>query len=104
VQPVVPITLDPEWNMISRTILPIVDQSGVVAGTSQSGIGDITQSLFFWPSHPTASGVIWGPGPVFLLPTGSDDQLSARKWGLGPTGLVLKQDGPWTFGILANHI
>ena len=48
--------------------------------------------------------MIWAFGPVFLIPTGSNDQLSARKWGLGPTGLVLKQDGPWTFGALANHI
>ena len=62
------------------------------------------QSLFFSPKKPTAGGIIWGVGPVFLLPTGSDDQLSARKWGLGPTGVLLKQDGPWTLGALANHI
>ena len=43
-------------------------------------------------------------GPVFLLPTGSEDALSARKWGAGPTGVALKQDGPWTYGVLANHI
>jgi hypothetical protein len=41
---------------------------------------------------------------VFLLPTGTDDLLSGRKWGAGPTGVVLKQDGPWTYGALANHI
>jgi hypothetical protein len=104
IQPVVPITLNSEWNMISRTILPVVDQSDVVPGTSQTGIGDITQSLFFSPSKPTAAGVIWGVGPAFLLPTGSEPELSARKWGLGPTVVVLKQDGPWTYGALANHI
>jgi hypothetical protein len=104
VQPVVPLTLNAEWNVISRTILPIVDQHDVVPGSSKSGIGDVVQSFFFSPKQPTSGGLIWGVGPVLLLPTGSDDQLSARKWGLGPTGVVLKQDGPWTFGALANHI
>ncbi|MDM0046245.1 transporter [Variovorax dokdonensis] len=103
-QPVVPISLNSEWNVISRTILPLVDQSNVVPGTSQSGIGDITQSFFFSPKEPTAGGLIWGVGPALLLPTGSDPLLSARKWGAGPTAVVLKQDGPWTYGALANHI
>lgn len=103
-QPVVPITLNSEWNMISRTILPIADQHHVVSDTSQSGIGDITQSLFFSPSRPTESGVIWGVGPAFTIPTGSDDELTTGKWGAGPTGVVLKQEGPWTYGMLANHI
>jgi len=104
IQPVVPITLNADLNMISRTILPVIDQSNVVPGAgSESGIGDITQSLFFSPK-PTAGGLIWGAGPVFLLPTGSNDQLSARKWGLGPTIVALKQEGPWTIGVLANHI
>ena len=104
VQPVVPFSLNAEWNLISRTILPFVDQSNVIPGSSESGIGDITQSLFFSPKAPTASGLIWGAGPVFLLPTGTDSKLSARKWGAGPTAVLVKQDGPWTYGALTNHI
>lgn len=104
IQPVVPISLNPKWNVISRTIVPIISQSDVVPGSSESGIGDITQSLFFSPKAPTAGGLIWGVGPVFLLPTGSDPNLSARKWGGGPTAVLLKQAGPWTYGVLANHI
>ncbi len=104
VQPVIPITLNEEWNIISRTILPLIDQKDVAPGSSESGIGDIVQSVFFSPKAPTAKGLIWGAGPVFLLPTASDDLLSAEKWGIGPTGVVLKQQGPWTFGALANHI
>jgi hypothetical protein len=105
VQPVIPITLNAEWNVISRTILPVVlDQKDVIPGTSQSGIGDVVQSFFISPKKPTANGLIWGAGPVLLLPTGSDDRLSGRKWGLGPTAVLLKQEGPWTYGALANHI
>ena len=104
-QPVLPVDLNAEWNLISRTILPVVWQDEINPGAgSQSGIGDIVQSVFFSPKAPTASGWIWGAGPVFLLPTGSDDLLSAKKWGAGPTGVALKQDGPWTYGLLANHI
>ena len=60
--------------------------------------------MFFSPKLPTADGWIWGAGPVFLLPTGSDDLLTADKWGVGPTAVALKQDGPWTYGALGNHI
>ena len=105
VQPVVPITLNEDWNVISRTILPLVDQHDVVNSDSQSGIGDITQSLFFSPRTPTASGWIWGAGPAFLVPTASDDLLGTEKWGLGPTAVVLKQTATgWTYGALVNHI
>ena len=104
-QPVVPMTLNADWNVISRTILPVIEQKDVVPGAgSQFGLGDTVQSFFFSPKRPTANGVIWGIGPVLLLPTGTDDLLSAEKWGLGPTGVALKQDGPWTYGVLFNHI
>ena len=105
VQPVIPFTLNENWNVISRTILPIAWQDDI-AGPSgdQFGLGDITQSLFFSPKKPTASGIIWGVGPVFLLPTATDDLLGGEKWGAGPTAVVLKQDGPWTIGALTNHI
>jgi hypothetical protein len=104
-QPVVPITLNEKWNIISRTILPVVSQSDLFPGAGdQSGIGDIVQSAFFSARAPASSGWIWGAGPVFLLPSGSDDLLTADKWGMGPTAVVLKQEGPWTYGALVNHI
>jgi len=105
IQPVIPISLNTEWNLISRTILPVIDQSDVPApGLGESGIGDIVQSFFFSPVQPTRGGVIWGAGPVFLLDSASEPALGAGKWGMGPTGVALKQAGPWTYGALANHI
>jgi hypothetical protein len=104
VQPVIPFELNSDWNLISRTILPLVAQSDIFAGAgSQSGTGDIVQSLFFSPVKPR-NGWILGAGPVFLVPSGSDDLLTTDKWGAGPTGIALKQTGPWTYGALANHI
>lgn len=104
IQPVIPVSIGADWNMISRTIVPLIKQDDVTPGAgTQSGGGDITQSLFFSPKKPTASGWIWGVGPVFLLPAGHDD-LTADKWGIGPTAVLLKQDSGWTYGALANHI
>ena len=105
VQPVIPIEIDTHWNVISRTIVPLVSQTDIFAGSGrQSGLGDVVQSLFFSPKAPTAGGWIWGAGPVFLLPTGTDDLLSGGKWGAGPTAVVLRQKDGWTFGALGNHI
>ena len=92
VQPVIPVSISEHWNMISRTIVPIVYQEDIFPGAgSQFGTGDTLQSLFFSPKAPTTSGWIWGVGPVFYIPTASDDLLGAEKWGAGPTAVVLKQ-------------
>ncbi len=105
VQPVVPIDISEDWNLISRTIVPLIDQRAVVNSDSQSGVGDIVQSVFFSPKAPTANGWIWGAGPVFLLPTATDDLIGGEKWGMGPTAVALKQTAEgWTYGALANHI
>jgi hypothetical protein len=105
VQPVIPFSIGEDWNLISRTILPLVSQKDVAPGAgSDSGIGDITQSFFFSPKQPTAGGWIWGAGPALLLPSGSEPRLTADKWGLGPTAVVLRQANGWTYGVLANHI
>ncbi|MDE1996738.1 MAG: transporter, partial [Rhizobiaceae bacterium] len=105
IQPVIPFSLNDNWNVISRTIAPVIWQHDV-AGPSgnQFGLGDITQSFFFSPKQPTSGGIIWGAGPVFLLPTATDDLLGSGKFGIGPTAVMLKQEGPWTVGALANHI
>jgi hypothetical protein len=105
VQPVVPLGISADWNLISRTILPLIAQEDVGRGTgSQVGLGDVAQSLFLSPAAVGDSGVIWGAGAVFLLPTATDDLLGAEQWGAGPTAVALKQIGPWTVGMLANHI
>ena len=103
VQPVVPFGIAPDWNLISRTILPVTWQRDVVPSETQFGLGDVTQSLFFSPKEPTA-GIIWGIGPVALIPTATETALGTGKLGLGPTGVALVQTGPWTVGMLANHL
>lgn len=104
IQPVVPVKLNEDWNVIVRTIVPVIDQQEPFPGVgSHFGLGDTTQSFFFAPSKPV-NGVVWGVGPAFLWPTGSDPTLRSEKWGAGPTAVILKQERGWTYGVLANHI
>jgi hypothetical protein len=106
VQPVIPVSISNDWNMISRTIVPVIYQSGVFPGEgSQLGTGDALQSLFFSPKAPTKAGWIWGIGPALSVPLASDDLLGTGKWSLGPTALALKQtDSGWTYGALINQV
>ena len=105
IQPVIPFSLSEEWLVITRTIVPLVDKNDFPLGAmNESGLGDITASQFFSPTTPCAGGWIWGVGPVELLPTASEDVLGTEKWGIGPTAVALKQNGPWTVGFLGNHI
>jgi hypothetical protein len=104
IQPVVPVGLNTNWNVIIRTIIPLIDaQSPYPGGERHAGFGDINQSFFFSPKEPL-SGWIVGVGPVFLYPTGNPDVLSGEKWGIGPTFVLLRQEHGFTTGLLANHI
>lgn len=105
IQPVIPITLNEDWNLITRIILPITAQEDIFPGAGdQFGLGDTTASFFFSPQEPAFGRLIWGVGPVALLPTATDDLLGGEKWGAGITGVALSQTGPWTVGMLFNHI
>lgn len=113
IQPVIPFELNETWNLISRTIVPIVWEqkniSPIAPSGTQSGFGDITQSLFFSPSQAKPVGslgnMVWGAGPLFTVPTGnSDPLLGSGKWNLGPTGIVLFMKDGWTYGALAGQL
>jgi hypothetical protein len=103
IQPVIPFSISPDWNLISRTILPLAYRDYIPGGDT-FGLGDTLQSLFFSPKAPGPGGLIWGIGPAALVPTATDDALGTGKWAAGPTAVALVQTGPWTVGGLTNHI
>lgn len=104
IQPVIPFSLNEDWNLIVRTIVPVVYQEAPAAGfDSGFGLSDTEQSFFLSPAQ-SLDGITWGVGPVFLWPTATSSELGTGKWGAGPTGVILKQHGGWTYGALANHI
>lgn len=111
IQPVVPIGISEDWNLIIRTILPVIYQEALVnnpnapngLGESHSGLGNTTQSFFFSPKAPVG-GWILGAGPVGYYPTATESQLGPGQWGAGPTIVALQQKNGFTYGVLANHI
>ena len=104
VQPVIPIQLSPKLNLITRYIFPVIDQHDITGEkTHQFGLSDATISGFFAPSD-SKNGVLWGLGPAFLVPTGTNEFLSAKKWGIGPTALILKTAPGLVYGFLVNQI
>jgi hypothetical protein len=100
-QPVVPFPINKSTNVILRVIMPLTSQPAP-DGTRLNGLGDVVTTAFFSPSK--ASRVIWGVGPVFLLPTATNQSLGSEKFGLGPSVVVLTQPGKWTLGLLFNQI
>jgi len=103
VQPVIPLRLSDDWNLISRTIVPVVSQKDIAPGSgAQSGLSDTLQSLFFSPSK--VGKLIWGVGPALLIPTGTDALLSTGKWSAGPSFVALTQSKGWTVGALVNQL
>lgn len=100
VQPVIPMALNDDWNLINRAIIPVpIYQPGT---NSEWGLGDIQYQGFISPSKP--GSLIWGAGPVISFPTASDDILGSQKWSAGPGVVLLKIKGPWVFGCLASHV
>ena len=105
IQPVLPFSLNDDWNLVTRTILPVISQPAFSSAQSrETGIGDIQFSAFFSPKQPTAGGWIWGAGSVLQFDTASDDRLGQGAWGLGPTAVALRISGPWVYGGLVNNV
>jgi len=108
-QPVLPITLNDEWNLITRTIFPLMWQpvteatpDGGYSTDTTFGLGDTTFTAFLSPQKP--GKIIWGVGPVLLIPTATDDVLGADKWGAGPSVVVLTMHGHWVIGSLFSNV
>ncbi|MDD9301871.1 MAG: transporter [Desulfobacter sp.] len=105
IQPVIPFHLNDNWNLITRSIIPVIYQDDILPGSgSDCGLGDINVSLFFSPSRPTSSGLMLGAGPILVFPSATETYLGGEKWGAGPAAVALTVRGKWTMGTLANHI
>jgi len=102
VQPVMPFGVTPKTNLILRVIMPLASQPGPTADQRINGMGDIVATAFFSPAK--SGKVIWGAGPVFLLPAATNSSLGSEKFGIGPSVVALVQPGAWTVGALFNQI
>lgn len=104
VQPVIPFHLGHDWNLITRTIVPVIYQESPARGVDYAfGLGDTVQSFFLSPTKELG-GWILGAGPVFLWPTGTSPEIRSEQLGMGPTIVALQQRSGFTYGVLANHL
>ena len=106
IEPVIPFELNKDWNVITRTIIPVISQPALFPGDNRTnGIGETQFSAFLSPANPV-NGLVWGVGAITQLPTTSDSALGSYRWGLGPTVVVLHTDkgDPWVYGFLANNV
>jgi hypothetical protein len=102
-QPVIPLKITHDWNLITRPIFSVISGPQSTAGLGRtSGSSDLITQFYFSPQN--AKPVIWGFGPVVGMPTGSDPLLGTGKWTLGPGVAIIKQTEHWTFGVLLNHV
>ena len=102
VQPVIPITLNKDWNLITRTIVPIINQPSPASGIESAfGLGDINPTVFLSPAN--SGKLLWGVGPTMTWPTESNSLLGNGKWSAGPALVLLATPGHWVYGALANN-
>lgn len=101
-QPVVPIKISPKTNIIARAIVPFVNLPGPTPFDRTGGIADIQAQFYFAPAEP--GKLIWGVGPMFSLPTATNDLVATGAWAMGPGGVALKMSGPWVIGGLLNVV
>jgi len=101
IQPVVPIHLNEDFNLITRTILPVVNQPDPVSNTSQFGLGNLNTTLFLSPAK--TKGFTWGAGPIFGFPTKTNDLLDSNTFSVGPSAVLVAMPKDWVIGILANQ-
>jgi len=104
VQPVWPFELNEDWNVITRTIIPVTSQPDIFTPANDgriNGIGDVSFSAFI---SPKVSDITWGVGPIFLLPTASNDALGSDKWAAGISAVALAMPGKWVVGGLISNI
>lgn len=106
IQPVIPIGISKDWNLLVRWIAPIVYQPVPNQPGSpeirEYGLGDMQPTFFLSPKKP--GKLIRGAGPFVLLPTATNTDLGYGKFGMGPSVVVLTQPGHWALGVLANNV
>ena len=102
IQPVWPFEINDNWNVITRTIMPVTSNPNILTGSDRiNGIGDTSFSAFL---SPKGGDITWGVGPVFLFPTASDDALGSDKWAGGISAVALAMPGKWVLGALASNL
>jgi hypothetical protein len=104
IEPIIPISLDEKWKIVSRSTIPVIDQRNIIPGTSQDGLGDSIERLLLSPAKSDRLGINWGVGPAFMVPTATNTHLGYDRWGTGPAVAFNWHNEEWTASVLAYQI
>ena len=99
--PIIPFSFNKELNVLNRIVVPVIVQDNIFKNTTQTGISDVLINSFI---SPKGSGVVWGIGPSVYVPVGFPQELTSKKWGLGPGFIAMKVSGRLTLGALIFHL
>jgi hypothetical protein len=103
IEPVIPFKLNDDWNLISRTIIPVVEQPTLAPGVGNiTGLGDVQLALYLSPGRP--GEVIWGIGPAFSFASATDPTLGSGKDSAGLSAAALTIQGHWLVGALVTDV
>jgi hypothetical protein len=130
IQPILPVPLTENWNLVTRPIIPIVSApkfnapnfgdcpgncnsrpaGARLSSDRETDLGDIVVWTMLSPSEPPklpdGSSFVWGIGPSFRFPTATEDQFGSEKWSVGPSNILLRlppPEGRWTLGLFHHH-
>jgi hypothetical protein len=106
-QPVLPIHLTKDWNLVTRPVLPFIFNSPNFepdeGWDEKSGLGDISVVSLLSPSKLTDGVFFWGMGPTFIFPTATNDAIGQGKYQAGPAAAAGYLGKHWVFGTLAQQ-
>lgn len=99
--PIIPFSISKDWNSINRLVVPVITQTDIFKGKTQTGISDILINSFI---SPKGCDIVWGVGPAVSIPSGFPEELTTKKWGFGPNIIAMKSSGRLTLGALLFHL
>ncbi|MCX6160273.1 MAG: hypothetical protein NTV87_02900 [Ignavibacteriae bacterium] len=99
--PIIPFAINKNWNSLNRIVVPVISQTDIYKNTTQTGISDILINAFL---SPRGDGMVWGLGPAINIPSGFPEELTTKKWGLGPNFIAMNSFGRLILGALVFHL
>ncbi len=107
-QPVMPVSINDDWNLITRPVLPLfVSQAHPEVGHPSdpgrsTAFGDITLLNLISPGPSLVGQWLLGLGPSWIFPTAPSDFTGQGKYQVGPAALVGYLSDKWIVGALVQ--
>ena len=111
-QPVLPVAITDEWNLITRPVIPLFVSQPHPNTNPGSGdfldidrttaFGDVTVLQLVSPSPKLAGSWLLGVGPSWIFPAGASDYTGTGKWQVGPAAIVGYLAEKWIAGALVQ--